>query len=288
MTRSSGSSSAWRRPLGARRGELCALRWSDIDLDRGVVRIEASVVDAPRVGPVLKETKTHTRRGVALDASTVLALRQQLELVTSRAALGGVKVSDGAFVFSSEVDGSRPWRPEVASHRWDTIRRRAGLDGVRLHDLRHFQATMLLRAGVPVKNVSKRLGHRDAATTLNVYAHFLEEADRQSADLMGRLLWRLRFPDQYSDREHTLINASPRLPEPRSGLGNDRQASNPHSRLLQHDDGSLVEVGRQPVEVTEKQRRLRLRSARTLAAEQDQRRLPTVALREQDAEVRVG
>ena len=118
----------------------------------------------------------------------MLAVRRQLELVTSRAALGGVNVSDGAFVFSSEVDGSRPWRPEVASHRWDTIRRRAGLDGVRLHDLRHFQATMLLRAGVPVKNVSKRLGHRDAATTLNVYAHFLEEADRQSADLMGRLL----------------------------------------------------------------------------------------------------
>ena len=70
----------------------------------------------------------------------------------------------------------------------------AGLDGVRLHDLRHFQATMLLRAGVPVKNVSKRLGHRDAATTLNVYAHFLEEADRQSADLMGRLSLATEIP----------------------------------------------------------------------------------------------
>jgi integrase len=173
---------------GARRGELCALRWSDVDVDGGVVRIDASVVDAPGAGVVIKETKTHTRRGVALDPSTVSALRRHLELVTLRAVFCGLRLADDAFVFSLEVDGSRPWRPEMASHRWDTVRRRAGLDGVRLHDLRHFQATMLLRAGVPVKNVSKRLGHRDAATTLNVYAQFLEEADRQSADLIGRLL----------------------------------------------------------------------------------------------------
>jgi integrase len=173
---------------GARRGELCALRWSDVDLDRGVVRIDAAVVTAPGRGIVIKETKTHTRRGVALDVSTASALGRHRDLVRSRAAFGGVAVAPEAFVFSSEVDGGRPWRPEMASHRWDAVRRRIGLDGVRLHDLRHFQATMLLRGGVPVKNVSKRLGHRDAATTLNVYAQFLEEADRQSADLMGRLL----------------------------------------------------------------------------------------------------
>lgn len=74
------------------------------------------------------------------------------------------------------------------SHAWDRTRERVGLTGVRLHDLRHFQATMLLQAGVAVANVSKRIGHRDTATTLNVYAQFLESTDREAASIMGNLL----------------------------------------------------------------------------------------------------
>ena len=57
-----------------------------------------------------------------------------------------------------------------------------------MHDLRHFQATMLLQAGVAVSNISKRIGHRDTATTLNVYSQFLKSADREAADVIGRLL----------------------------------------------------------------------------------------------------
>ena len=60
--------------------------------------------------------------------------------------------------------------------------------GVRLHDLRHLHATQLLAAGVPVRTVSGRLGHANAATTLNVYAHFLEASDRQAADVIAGLL----------------------------------------------------------------------------------------------------
>ena len=59
---------------------------------------------------------------------------------------------------------------------------------VRLHDLRHFVATQLLSAGVDVRTVAGRLGHRNAATTLNVYAHFVEQADRGAADVMGGVL----------------------------------------------------------------------------------------------------
>jgi Phage integrase family len=77
------------------------------------------------------------------------------------------------------------------------LRSQVGLDGIRLHDLRHFQATMLLRSGVPVKNVSRRIGHRDAATTLNVYAHALEDVDREAADAVGGLL---RSPARTSNR----------------------------------------------------------------------------------------
>jgi len=63
-----------------------------------------------------------------------------------------------------------------------------GLPDVRLHDLRHFVATQLLGAGVDVRTVAGRLGHRNAATTLNVYAHFLEQTDRTAADIIGRVI----------------------------------------------------------------------------------------------------
>ena len=66
--------------------------------------------------------------------------------------------------------------------------KKLGLSGTRLHDLRHLHATQLLAAGVPVRTVSGRLGHANAATTLNVYAHFLEASDREAADVIGNLL----------------------------------------------------------------------------------------------------
>ncbi len=66
--------------------------------------------------------------------------------------------------------------------------KKAGLSGIRLHDLRHMHATQLLAAGVPVRTVSGRLGHANAATTLNVYAHFLDASDRDAADTIGKLL----------------------------------------------------------------------------------------------------
>jgi integrase len=162
---------------GARRGEICALRWQAVDLDAGTVRIDASAVAAPGETRV-KDTKTHTRRVVTQDPETVANLRAHRRLTSARALAAGSRLADDGYAFSAEVDGALPWRPDAVSKRWARARRVAGLDGVRVHDLRHFQATMLLR----------RLGHRDAATTLNVYAQFLEEADRESAELIGRLL----------------------------------------------------------------------------------------------------
>ena len=65
---------------------------------------------------------------------------------------------------------------------------RLGVSGVRLHDLRHAHATQLLAAGVPIRTVSGRLGHANASTTLNVYAHWVEESDDAAADTMSRLV----------------------------------------------------------------------------------------------------
>ena len=68
------------------------------------------------------------------------------------------------------------------------LRNRLGVGGVRLHDFRHFTATRLLAAGIPVRTVSGRLGHANAATTLGVYAHFLAESDREAANTLDEIL----------------------------------------------------------------------------------------------------
>jgi integrase len=86
------------------------------------------------------------------------------------------------------VDGAKPWPPNDATHAFIELRNRLGLMTVRLHDLRHFAATRLLGAGIPVRTVSGRLAHANAATTLGAYTHFLVESDREAADTLGDLL----------------------------------------------------------------------------------------------------
>ncbi len=88
----------------------------------------------------------------------------------------------------------RLWVPNEVSKDFIRLRKTVKLDTVRLHDLRHFAATCLLAAGVPVRTVSGRLGHANAATTLGVYAHVVEESDKDAAAKLGALLTKLRQP----------------------------------------------------------------------------------------------
>jgi hypothetical protein len=92
------------------------------------------------------------------------------------------------FVFTHAADGSRPLHPDTVTSGFRRVCLRLGIEGVRLHDLRHLHATQLLAAGMPARTVSGRLGHANAGTTLNVYAHFLQASDRDAADVMGGLL----------------------------------------------------------------------------------------------------
>lgn len=172
---------------GARRSEIVALRWNDVDLADRTVAIRRGVVTGPD-GLVEKDTKSHAARRVALDDGVLVVLADHAKHVHANAAACRITLPADAFVFSTTVDGSTPWYPDSVSRSFKRLCELEGLDGVRLHDLRHFVASQLLSAGVDVRTVAGRLGHRNAATTLNVYAHFLEQSDRAAADVMGRLI----------------------------------------------------------------------------------------------------
>jgi integrase len=172
---------------GARRGELCALRWKHVDLEKRRLTIARSIIE---VGGALieKDTKTHQVRRVTLDEETAAVLALHRERCAELAANCGAKLSASSFLFSHEVDFSKPWRPNYATLAFGRLRNELGLDGVKLHHLRHFSATQLLSLGIDIRTVSGRLGHANASTTLDFYAQFLQAADERAADALGALL----------------------------------------------------------------------------------------------------
>jgi integrase len=174
--------------LGARRGEVCRLRWSHIDLERGEVLVGGKITSLP--GELRDEewTKTHSKRRVAIGPSVVELLRVRRVDQAKQALAGGVSLSPDAYVFSHEADGSKPIRPDGVTQRFTALARRLGVP-CRLHDLRHFLVTQLIASGVDVRTVSGRVGHRDGGrTTLGTYAHFQAAQDRQAAELMEGLI----------------------------------------------------------------------------------------------------
>ena len=109
---------------------------------------------------------------------------QDERAVSCRTVLAG-----DAYVFARDPEGREPWRPDSsATGRFMALRDRLDLRHVRLHDLRHYVATRLLDAGVPVRSVSERLGHASATTTLTIYAAAVPATDRLAADILGGLL----------------------------------------------------------------------------------------------------
>ena len=172
---------------GARRGELCALRWKHVDLEKRRLTIARSIVEVG--GRVIeKDTKTHQVRKVTLDEETAAVLASHRAVCEELAVKCGATVSANSFLFSHEVDFSKPWRPNYATLAFGRLRDDLGLEGVKLHHLRHFSATQLLSLGIDVRTVSGRLGHANASTTLYFYAQFLQAADQRAADALGELL----------------------------------------------------------------------------------------------------
>ena len=176
---------------GARRGELCGLRWTDVDLDLATLTIARSISDADKEVTV-KETKTRQARRIALDSSSVSVLREQRNRVDAQAEAAGVALAPAAYVWSQDLDAATPYRPDRVTGNFRTLRDQLGLRHVTFHSLRHFTATTLAASGVGIRTIAGRLGHANPAITLRTYAHFLDAADREAAAALGAALTELQ------------------------------------------------------------------------------------------------
>ena len=172
--------------MGARRGELCALRWSEVDLDSRTVQIQRTLSRA-KSGPRYNPPKNGKGRSVRLGELAVAALRRhRLRQTEQRLAAGGTWV-DNDLVFPNAV-GEPLSPPGIDRHHFKPLLKKAGLPDIRLHDLRHTCATLLLAAGTHPKYVAELLGHSDIGITLNTYSHVLPNMGTVVADTMDRAL----------------------------------------------------------------------------------------------------
>ncbi|MGH3972587.1 MAG: tyrosine-type recombinase/integrase [Pseudonocardiaceae bacterium] len=171
---------------GIRRGEVCALRWSRVDLDEGVIEIRSSYLLRRRVGRE-KDTKTHQMRRIALDTETIVLLREHKDRCRLRMTELEIEFTDEMYVFSGvhDFDPRKPYSPHAVSSRYKDMAERLGIK-THIHALRHYSATKLLTAGIDLRTVAGRLGHGGGgATTLRVYAAWVAASDRKAAEILG-------------------------------------------------------------------------------------------------------
>ena len=150
------------------------------------MRISRRILEVQPVPRVQDLTKTGKTRRIPLDAGVLAVLERYRSDCEAAAQACGSKLSADAYVFSDTGDGSGFWRPDSTSRRFRKLRLDHGLDDVTLYSLRHQAATTMIDNGVDAKTVSERLGN-SVATVLGTYTRARTEADRDAADLLGRL-----------------------------------------------------------------------------------------------------
>lgn len=172
---------------GMRRGEVLGMRWKDVDLERSRLSVQQALVNVA-YKLQLADVKTQTsRRSIDLDERTVSVLRSWRKQQLEEQLLVGRRDDDDALVFA-QPDGS-PIHPDYFSRVFERHMARSELPRIRLHDLRHTHATILLQAGVPVKVVSERLDHSSPAFTMTVYQHVLPGMQADAAATFSDLVF---------------------------------------------------------------------------------------------------
>lgn len=151
---------------GARRGELCSLRWRDVDLAAAVLTLERAIAFDPQQKVWFeKGTKTHQHRRVALGEVSVEILTEHRDRCRARVESLGEALSGDGFVFSLSPGASTWLVPSSVTQRYDRMATRLGIDTT-LHKLRHYSTTELISSGVDVRTVAGRLGRGSSGMAL--------------------------------------------------------------------------------------------------------------------------
>jgi integrase len=170
---------------GMRRGEVLGLRWKDVDLQQARISVRQALVSVS-YELLFSTPKNHQARVIDLDAGTVEKLRAHRARQRVDRETWGHAYRDQDLVFCKE-DGT-PLHPQTMSQAFERLIGKLDVTRIRLHDLRHTHATIALRAGVPVKVISERLGHETPAFTMKQYAHVIPGMQAEAAAMVAGMV----------------------------------------------------------------------------------------------------
>ena len=162
---------------GLRKGELTALLWEDLNAEQGTLRVDKQAQSIPGGGVKVTRPKTETSiRTLSVSKEVVRLLEEE-----------HAKHPDNPYMFPSPATGGM-YYPDTINSLHEKILKGAGLKHLRLHDMRHTAASLMLQNGVDIKTVSEMLGHYDAGFTLRTYTHTTAHQQKLAADMMGSLV----------------------------------------------------------------------------------------------------
>lgn len=161
---------------GARRGELLALQWDDIDLERGVIRVERSLGETATELYVKSTKTTHSRRRIALDDDIVATLRQHRRRQNKERLALGLGAAQGRDLVFADAKGG-PLSPDTVSRDFWRLCKALNLPEISLKGMRHTHASVCLAAGVDAVTTSRRLGHSRPSARMDIYGHLFGNPD---------------------------------------------------------------------------------------------------------------
>lgn len=172
---------------GMRQGELLGLKWSDIEWDKRIIRIQRQLGRIPGGGLGFGTPKTNSGiRNIILGPATINLLKEHQKHQFAEMRVMGDKWQDHDLIFPSTM--GTPTHPRSLLRRFKKLLKDSGLSEIRFHDLRHTAASLMLNHGIPVLIVSKRIGHAKPSITLDVYGHLIPSMQEQAAEVMDEIV----------------------------------------------------------------------------------------------------
>jgi integrase len=165
---------------GCRRGELLALQWTDVDFERGNLSVSKSV-EQTKIGLRVKCTKSEEPRDFDIPEWSIEVLKAHRVVQDRDRKMFGATYQDNGLIFCQPGGGY--YSPDRVGARVSELMRKAGLEGVSLHSLRHSTASLLLSKGVPLSVVSEQLRHANQNITLSIYSHAIPSDKRAAAKI---------------------------------------------------------------------------------------------------------
>lgn len=172
---------------GLRRGELLGLRWKDIDWDKKTISVKQTLGYTKDNGYFFKLPKTKkSRRTIKVDADVLTTLKQHRKKIAENKLFFGQQYKDKGLVFC-QVDG-KPMHPDTPSKWFPKFLEKINLPRLNFHCLRHTHASLMLKAGADIKQISERLGHSSIQITYDIYSHLYPDKQQEAVDKLQKLL----------------------------------------------------------------------------------------------------